>query len=271
MPLVVERLSSREATIGQNPARILRYHVDGTNSDLLAEALIDAASPAVYCRLVKQSIKMRPGAGPFFWYGDVTYGPKPQGKPGDCTWQFDIDGPSVHITHSLKTIGRYAPEGAQPPDHKGAIGVTQDGAIEGCDIEGKSFQWSETHWLSYDQLTPEYIGTLYQLKSTVNKDTWRIWQPKEVLFRGVSGSSSGEDTVSLTFRFAAEPNKQALTVGPIVGIAKKGWEYLWVESQHDDDIGANAMVLRPKAAHVEEVYEEGDFTKLGLADPWNPE
>ena len=34
MPITVERLSSREASLGQNPARILRYHVDGTNDNL---------------------------------------------------------------------------------------------------------------------------------------------------------------------------------------------------------------------------------------------
>jgi len=63
MPLTVERLSSREATLGQNPARILRYHVDGTNDNLLAEALIDAASPAIYVGLLKQSLRLRPGEG----------------------------------------------------------------------------------------------------------------------------------------------------------------------------------------------------------------
>jgi len=268
MPITVERLSSREATLGQNPARILRYHVDGTNDNLLAEALIDAASPARYMGLLKQSIKFRPGEGPTFWYGDVVYGPKPQGKPGDVTWQFDIDGPTVHLSHALKHIQSYAADGA-PPDHKGAIGVTDDREIEGCDIEGKAFQWTETHWLSFDQFTPAYINDLYELRSTVNKDAWRIWQPKEVLFRGVSGSACGEDTVQLTFRFAAEPNRVNLKIGDIAGIVKKGWEYLWVESKPDEDAAAKTIVMKPKAVHIEEVYEEGDFTKLGLPDPWN--
>lgn len=81
---------------------------------------------------------------------------------------------------------------------------------------------------------------------------------------GASGSKRGEDDWEITFRFAASPNKTGLTVGDIVGINKKGWEYMWVRYADAEDAAAKAIVKKPVAVSVEKVYEEGDFSTLGI-------
>ena len=86
----------------------------------------------------------------------------------------------------------------------------------------------------------------------------------EVLFMGASGSKRGSDDWEITFRFAASPNKTGLTVGDIVGIDKKGWEYMWVRYADAEDAAAKAIVKKPVAVYVEKVYEEGDFSTLGI-------
>ena len=87
----------------------------------------------------------------------------------------------------------------------------------------------------------------------------------ECLFLGAAGSQrgSGEDW-EINFRFAGSPNRTGITIGTITGIAKKGWEYLWVEYEAEEDSSANRIVKRPVAAHVEKVYEEGDFSILEI-------
>jgi hypothetical protein len=55
-----------------------------------------------------------------------------------------------------------------------------------------------------------------------------------------------------------------LAVGPITGIAKKGWEYLWVRYADVEDTGAKMLVKRPIAAYVEQVYEYANFAGLGI-------
>ena len=84
------------------------------------------------------------------------------------------------------------------------------------------------------------------------------------IFPGASSSKRGSDDREITFRFAASPNKTGLTVGDIVNINKKGWEYMWVRYADAEDATAKAIVKKPAAVYVEKVYEEGDFSTLGI-------
>ena len=68
----------------------------------------------------------------------------------------------------------------------------------------------------------------------------------------------------ITFKFAGSPNRTGITVGPITGIAKKGWEYLWVRYADAEDPASNTLVKQPVAAYVEKVYEDGSFSSLGI-------
>ena len=88
------------------------------------------------------------------------------------------------------------------------------------------------------------------------------------LFLGASGSKRAqvgeEEDWEITYRFAGSPNVTGLSIGPISGISKKGWEYLWVRYADQEDTTAKALVKRPIAAYVERVYESGNFAALGL-------
>lgn len=86
----------------------------------------------------------------------------------------------------------------------------------------------------------------------------------ECLFLGAAGSKRGDEDWEITFRFAGSPNVTGLSVGPITGISKKGWEYLWVRYADVEDDNAKALVKRPVAAYVEQVYDAGNFGALGI-------
>lgn len=68
----------------------------------------------------------------------------------------------------------------------------------------------------------------------------------------------------ITFKFAQRSNQTGLEIGDLTGIAKKGWEYLWVRYEDVEDGTANAIVKRPKYVYVEQVYNSGDFSGLGV-------
>jgi hypothetical protein len=53
-----------------------------------------------------------------------------------------------------------------------------------------------------------------------------------------------------------------LAVGPITGITKRGWDYLWVRYADAED--QNVLVKQPIAAYVERVYLDGNFALLGI-------
>jgi hypothetical protein len=264
---VTEKFESRKSTKGDNPSAELVYTVRGTNDDLAARAQAESTSPGTYDSLPRQSVSVEP-VGDELWEATVRYG-RQSGSlptPGESIFSFDTGGGTQHITQSKQTVSSHAAPGTTAPDFKGAIGVTADG-VEGVDITVPVYQFSETHYFPNEQVTQAYKGTLFSLTGKVNGGAFRGFQPGEVLFLGATGSRRGtdpDDDWEITFRFAASPNATGISVGPIGGISKKGWEYLWVRYADEEDTASHAIVKRPVAAYVERVYDEGNFAGLGI-------
>lgn len=263
MPIAVhEKWESRESTVGESPSIDRVYIVRGTASDLAAKAALAAATPVLYDGLVRQSLHIE-RLSEDIWEGSVRYGQLQSPEIGDSVYQFETGGGTQHITQSLQTVGRYAPPGKIAPDFHGAIGVTHDN-VEGVDITVPVYNFSETHYIASGLVTPGYRATLFFLTGKVNGAAFRGFAAGEVLFLGASGSKRGQDDWEITFRFAASPNITGLQVGNITGINKKGWEYLWVRYADDEDAAAKVLVKKPIAAYVEQVYQYGDFSGLGI-------
>lgn len=126
------------------------------------------------------------------------------------------------------------------------------------------YNFSETHYIDTLLVTAAYKATLFYLTGTVNNGPFRGFAAGEVSFLGASGSKRGQDDWEISYRFAASPNVLGLVVGDITGIAKRGWEYLWVRYQDVEDTAAKVLVKRPVAVYVEQVYPYGNFAGLGI-------
>jgi len=185
----------------------------------------------------------------------------PGGATPDSRFAFDTGGGTQHITQSIETLGRYGPKASTKLG--GAIGF--DGkSVQGVDITVPVFSFSETHYFTDDEITGDYKRALFDLTGRYNGDTFRGFAAKEVLFLGAAGSRQGDDTDDLweiSFRFAASPNRSDLTVGEVGGIAKGGWDYMWVQYADED---TQQLVKAPVAVYVERVYYAGDFSQLGI-------
>ncbi|NLF86699.1 MAG: hypothetical protein GX571_11410 [Lentisphaerae bacterium] len=132
------------------------------------------------------------------------------------------------------------------------------------DITVPVYTFSETHYVPSSTVTTSYKYTLFSLTGKVNNNSFKGLAAGECLFLGASGSKRGTDDWEITFRFAGSPNRTGLTVGPISGISKKGWEYLWVRYADIEDTASHTLVKQPIGAYVEKVYEEGSFSSLGI-------
>jgi hypothetical protein len=261
MPVIIEKYDSRESNVGiENPSVDLLYVVDGTEDDVVVRATVEATVPAIYAGLVFQNYRIAHQGGGL-WEVSVRYGKKEPKQPGESSFSFDTGGGTTHITQSLETVASYAPSGEDPPDFKGAIGVNND-SVEGTDITIPVYNFKETHYIPIALITPAYKATLFYLTGKVNAAPFKGFAPGEVLFMGASGSQRGTEDWEITFSFAASPNATGLTVGDITGIDRKGWEYLWVRYQDAED--EDVLVKQPAAVYVEQVYQDGDFSLLGI-------
>jgi len=263
--VVEERFQSRRSIAGDNPSVELLYVIHGTDDDLEAKIELAAASPATYDGLPRRTIEVEPIANDI-WDGTVHYGEIESTFPqtGESAFSFGTGGGTQHLTQSRQTANAYAPAGQTPPDYQGAIGVTDNG-VEGVDVVVPVYQFSETHYLADGVVTPAYKGTLFTLTGRVNAAPFKGLAAGECLFLGAAGSKRGVvGDWEISFRFAASPNATGLVVGDITGIAKAGWDYLWVRYAEVEDELAHALVHRPIAAYVERVYDAGDFSLLGI-------
>ena len=263
-----EKIDSRQVTDGQSAELI--YTIAGTADEAAAIAALKAAAPATLGGLKRQPVAIEPvhvdtaNPGTCIWTGTVNYAPFERQEPpqtGDSVFNFDTGGGTQHITQSLQTVARY-PTGSAP-DFKGAIGVTHD-SVEGVDITVPVYNFSETHYVPAAQVTSAYKAAVFQLTGKVNSAAFKGFAAGECLFLGASGSRRGAEDWEITFRFAGSPNRTGLAVGPITGIAKKGWEYLWVRYADAEDTASHTLVKQPLGAYVERVYEEGNFSALGI-------
>jgi len=274
MPTLTEKIDSRELVAGERPSATLHYFIDGTASDLVARSTLLAGTPLVYDGLLRSESSVEPivvdtTTDTGRWAGTVRY-TAPQAQPipvGGSTFSFDTAGGTQHITQSLETVASHAAPGLVPgaPNFRGAIGVGDAaGGVEGVDITVPVFNFTETHVLADATVTHAYRGTLFQLTGKVNSAPFKGLDAGECLFLGASGTKRADEQWELTFRFAASPNRTSITVGGMTGIAKKGWEYLWVRYADVEDQVSHTLVKQPLAAYIEKVYDEADFGALGI-------
>jgi hypothetical protein len=242
----------------------LTYIVRGTTSDADARLALLANAPTSHDGLSRDDAEVEEIA-PGSWLGVVRYASADQLPPevGESSYSFETRGGTQHITQSLQTVASYAPTGVTTPDFKGAIGVQSDG-IEGVDITVPVFTFSETHHFDDANVTTAYKSTLFSLTGKTNNAPFKGLATGEGLFLGAAGTRRGDDSWEISFAFAGSPNVTDLSVGDITGIAKKGFEYLWVRYQEAEDATAKMLIKKPIAAYVEKVYREGDFSALGI-------
>ena len=269
MPITLtEKVDSRRVSLGENPSIELAYVLTGTSDDATAVSTIESNTPTSYQGLLRQDIQLEPewvdaNSGDGQWTVTVRYGLWPQPKQGESVYAFDTTGGTQHITQSIQTVARYAPTGKTAPNFKGAIGVTHDN-VEGVDITVPSCTFSETHYLPATTVTLAYRVTLFRMTGKVNNAAFKGCAAGECLFLGATGTKRGSDDWEITYRFCVSPNRENITIGDITGISKKGWEYMWVRYEDVADGLAYTIVKRPVAVYIEKVYEEADFSVLGI-------
>ena len=258
----------------QRNSRTLSYLVNGQNHDFGTTDPLEAvetdaltSTPTTQkTTLVRTDISVTELGNNIFQVV-VTYGPSSSKSPDAPTsgttidFSMEIGTEQTHITQSKSTTAY--PTGAAP-DLGGAIGVNGR-AIDGVDILTPTLQRSFTYYFAPSSITNILIGKWFAAVGTVNNDSFYGGAAGEVLCTGISGSwRDDEDQAAITFRFAYSPNETGLSVGSLTGIAKNGWQHLWVQYEEVEDATVDKLVPRPKYAFVETVYDSTDFAELGI-------
>jgi hypothetical protein len=180
---------------------------------------------------------------------------------------FDTSGATERITQSLQTrLKAFCPndyEYTEIKNFNGAIGVKEDGTIDGVDIVVPSFKFTIQKSFAKSDITTSFRQTIAGLTGKVNESTFWGYPQGEVLFTGASGQRSGNGDWQISFNFLQSPTQYNKTLAGVTISQKQGWEYVWVHykklNQTLDEVPANLF--------VERIYEESDFSVLNLGEP----
>lgn len=294
MANIYERHVSRNNAIDAKTAELsLEYVVTGSMDESEVFQLVAATSPIQFYYLTRAKISNELQGGGI-WFCKVDYrtidiqeavGVDPQETPEDeaeegppnptvspiapmsAAYAFDCSAATVHITQSLETRGMWTAAGKQPnPNNAKAIGLTKE-EIKGTDIFAPKFEWSLE--VQRNKCTLKYLKTLSGLAGRVNYGkAFYGFDKGSVLYLGATGRYTFADKWTISHRFAVSPEEAFLVISDDITVTfKYGWDYIWVGYEPRIVGGNNGQLLQvPKAAYVEQVYQEGDFKKLEIGE-----
>lgn len=251
----------------ENPRSItFEYVLTGITDYNYARAYACSATYPTVNGLYRQDVQLE-SQGYNVWYVTVPYGvTRAEPSETEFVWSFDTTGGTARITHAKEHIASYAPPGMTAPNHYGAIGVNQDGEVEGCEIVVPAFKWTERWQLPWASYSWAYANFVKLVTGRTNAATFRGRAPGTVRFNGATGSQSSRnpEILDCTFHFEEGSAAEGVTVGPITGVNKGAWEVAWVEYHIEEDATAKRRATRPIAVHVERVLDSADFALLGI-------
>jgi len=179
--------------------------------------------------------------------------------PGSVAW--DTTGNREHITQAIEQES--FPDDAA--DFEGAINVSGD-SVQGIDVVRPAMRYSETWVMALEKaMNCNYLGNIYRLTGTVNANSFRCFDPGEVLFVGARGQwQEDQPYVSVTFEFEARANDDEYYPWQGYGgtITKEGWEHFWI--RYEDGVDAQSIIKRPIAAYKSRVYRKKSWSALGI-------
>jgi len=269
-----ERVDSRSSSEEVESASVtFLYIIRGSTSDVLVKNYLIAKSPLVHDGMKRESATIKPLALDW-WEGTVKYTWKEEEDKDEEGWpkpvyNFDTKGGTFHVSHSLETLLRVSATGDVAPNFEGGIGVTKD-KIDGVDVVIPKLSFSETHHFPIEYVTGEFIKNLSRATGKTNSDTFRTFEPGELLFLGANGTK-GETDISVTYGFEASQNMENFKVAGVTVTKKNGHDYLWTYNTDQSDSSSGATVNKLRAVYVEKIYESTSFhDALGLPDHLTP-
>lgn len=185
---------------------------------------------------------------------------------GESRTSFSTTGGTARICTSLATLASYKrfDSAATIPNFKQAINVSGDNDVQGVDIVVPAMRWTYSYRQPHGIITQPYVQLLEIMTGTCNNATFKGRAAGEVLFMGCNGSQGTVSDPTIDYEFLRLPNMQNQTIGDIVGIAKRGHDYLWVLFEETVEDAAKTTTKVPKFVYVEQVYPYTDFAALGI-------
>ena len=278
--------NSGEGSRGGESSEVLIYDVngfpdgDGEPLGAGASAYVRALAPFRYDGLYRQTVQHR-ARGFRRWLVTVDYGDKASEKDDSgedpvetigVAWALKTE--NVKRLVSIETLDSYNAAGHTEIDFKGAINVSKD-KVEGVDVPVPVTTLTLTVKRKPADLTGEYFAALFACVGKTNDAEFFGLPARTLLFLGtdvqyvydVTTPADEQSPLDLPLHFGYSPSS-TINVGDITDIDKPGWALAWPYFEETDYAGGQLLIVKPVQVNVERVFDEADFSALGIGTNW---
>lgn len=254
-----------------------------TLDDNAVAGALAIATPQLRGNLIRRQVDLK-RYSQWGWYATISW---ETFKPHDIdvyneTIKISTSGNTAEVTCAINHVASYESDGRIFDDarmHGGLMNVKREGgkivSQKGVETVIRQLEVALEKTFPVGTVDNNYIQTLYGLTGTVNVQPFRGYAAGEVLFLGADVTLDNLEKETVSYSFSLSPNVTNLKIGQVGGnsvdstiniSSKRGHDYLWVEysSKITEAQSKKHRVARPVKAHVEQVYEFGDFSLLGL-------
>lgn len=248
----------------------IKYFIVGPCSKDEALAAVFAESPAEYKNISRSEVRFDGVDDDGNYEISVVYSSSGNGSASggdfsstrpDIPSSFSCGGGTKLVTTAIKQTKLKG-------DHDPGLLVGWNGltgsAMEVSGVEIPAAKLSETYTKSMKlrELSTSYKKRIAKLVGCVNKDSFKGYDPGEVMFIGMSYSGNGnndDEEIDVTFEFQIQMNEDDVEVGDNLRVSKEGFEYIWVIP---DRTGSEIASI--SSAFKATVCKKRDFSALGL-------
>lgn len=255
-----ERPDSRGIQL-EPPEIVYRYLAAGEFDENTVLGYALAATPASVFTTIGQLWRQPLTLDPDGWSRyivSVAYAQKKR-DTGSIGFGFDATGATIRVKCSKEVIDTFAAPGEDEIDHKGAIGVGENGEIEGTDIVIPALSMTYDYRYPQGVIDESFARFCAGAVAHTNANPWRGFQAEELLLVGITGSGSDAEA-SAQVKVIASQNTSSLTVGEITSIVKKGHHYLDITFM--DYIDGGKPAKKPRQVTIHRVYDSIDFASV---------
>lgn len=252
----LEKYVGRQRSDGDQQSVKVSYLISGTTDEAAAIGALDSTAPSTWNDLNRTGTAVEQ-IGSNEWTGTATYTSQ-QTAESEVRFSFSYTGGQQKITSNLQTVSSY---GTSPPDCHNLINASKDG-VEGVEIFVPQMTFEVNKVWTVGDITNSWWATVSECLCHTNSTTWNGYEAYSLLFASIEGSEGRNGLFPCKYKFLHSPNKTGLTIGPISGIDKRGWDYLEIKSE--DVVDGTSITRRPRFVYVHRVYDSADFNDLGL-------
>lgn len=205
------------------------------------------------------------------WKARVKWSSDTEPKINDWGMSFDFQTGSEKITVAREHIDDRIRAGHAIPDWltDGVLNVDRKtGIAKGIDIPTAKAVFTVKWSMESTLVTTAYLRTLFALCSPahVNDALFYGAEAGELLFVGANGQLSGRNinVYEINFRFWWNPNVYDYVISTLPAFDKQGWYAITTETDFVLSAGGGRKKPILMAVHIDRVFDEGDFSTIGI-------